>query len=49
MLLFYHVAGRQKLAEEQLNVCDFNADDSVDIADARRLFFFVAGRIDSLS
>lgn len=49
MLLFYHVAGRQKLAEEQLNVCDFNADDSVDIADAMILFFFVAGRIDSLS
>lgn len=48
MILFYHIAGKEKLTDEQVALSDFNGDGSVDIADAMLLFYFVAGKVDEL-
>lgn len=48
MILFYHIAGKEKLTDEQVALSDFNDDGSVDIADAMLLFYFVAGKVDEL-
>lgn len=48
MILFYHIAGKEKLTDEQVALSDFNGDGSVDIADAMLLFYFIAGKVDEL-
>lgn len=48
MILFYHIAGKEKLTDEQIALSDFNGDGSVDIADAMLLFYFIAGKVDEL-
>ena len=46
--VFYHIAGKEKLTDEQVALSDFNGDGSVDIADAMLLFYFIAGKVDEL-
>ena len=48
MLIFYHVAKKELLTDEQLLRCDTNDDNEVDIVDAMRVFYFVAKKIDSV-
>ena len=48
MLIFYHVAKKELLTDEQLLRCDTNDDNEVDIVDAMRVFYFVAKKIPSL-
>ena len=48
MLIFYHVAKKELLTDEQLLRCDTNGDNEVDIVDAMRVFYFVAKKIDSV-
>ena len=48
MLIFYHVAKKELLTDEQLLRCDTNGDNDIDIVDAMRIFYFVAKKIDSV-
>ena len=48
MLVFYHVAKKELLQDDQLAVCDTNDDGSVDIADAMKIFYFVAKKVSSV-
>ena len=48
MLIFYHVAKKELLTNEQLLRCDTNDDNEVDIVDAMKVFYFVAKKIPSL-
>lgn len=48
MLVFYHVAKKELLQDDQLAVCDTNGDGSVDIADAMKIFYFVAKKVSSV-
>ena len=48
MLLFYHVAKKTTLSDDELSRCELTGDGAVDIADSMKLFYFVAKKIPSL-
>ena len=47
MLVFYHVSAKSILDNSELY--DMNGDGELDIVDAMLLFYFVAGKTESLS
>ena len=47
-MLFYHINGRIPLSGDSLVAADVNEDDSVNLHDAERLFYFVSGVIAEL-
>ncbi len=48
MIIFYHVAKKEFMTDEQASRCDTNDDELVDITDAMRVFYFVAKKSDSV-
>ena len=48
MLLFYHVAKKELLSEDELSRGDLDGDGFIDISDAMLLFYFVAKKITEL-
>ena len=48
MLVFYHVAKKELMTDEQCRRCDTNDDGEVDIEDAMKIFYYVAKKTDSV-
>ncbi|MDD6341629.1 MAG: hypothetical protein PUA50_04860 [Eubacteriales bacterium] len=48
MLLFYHVAKKTTLSDDEISRCELTGDGAVDIVDSMKLFYFVAKKIPSL-
>ena len=48
MKMFYHIAKKEFLSDEQLLACDIDGNGTVDVADVMRVFYFVAKKSPSL-
>ena len=48
MLVFYHVAKKELMTDEQCRRCDTNDDGEIDIEDAMKIFYYVAKKTDSV-